>query len=523
MLSRAQDTILKMMIKIMDECNAKGFVYGIITEDGKAINACSESLREWWKEKVRFERNASLAINKYNERICAIDKQVDGHEEDQLVKEHDLQQLQDSTLGSILSALIQHCDPPQRKFPLDKGIAPPWWPTGRETWWPPMNLPENMESPPFKKPHDLKKMFKVAVLTAVIKHLMPDIEKINILVWHSKCLQDRMSYKESTIWHEILNQELNLYKQQNPNAFIPTPLETISDALSQDQYDVYMDKSDEELDDGVIIRVGRQQGEKWRQSLPAACEAGEGSGTKYVYTCENWQCLHHDPNNGFITLNARNNHQMVCTYRKFTSPSIPITSFLHNTMNGNNVFTNKPFHHSQDQHVQQQVMQQDQQQLQLHIHPRSAMANGPHFHSISNMGFNFSGHQVPVEVSPPHYHHQQQRQLLQQHHLQIGSSFEVGNSSNSIQEQELGVQPFTADFAEMIEENLDMDLLSQHDPLSSNFGFRLESHDFHQSSNIEKKHDTQLDLFDFTGDFGVSFDLPTVSSPIPLLSNQTEN
>ncbi|KAH7654195.1 Copper homeostasis CutC domain-containing protein [Dioscorea alata] len=223
MLSRAQDTILKMMIKIMDECNAKGFVYGIITEDGKAVSACSDNLREWWQEKVRFERNASLAINKFKERIGAMDKQVDCHEGDQPVKEPSLQQLQDSTLGSILSALIQHCDPPQRKFPLDYGIAPPWWPTGRETWWPPKNLPENMESPPFKKPHDLKKMFKVAVLTAVIKHLMPDIEKIKILVWHSKCLQDKMSYKESSIWHEILKQELNLYKQQNPNAFIPTP------------------------------------------------------------------------------------------------------------------------------------------------------------------------------------------------------------------------------------------------------------------------------------------------------------
>jgi ethylene-insensitive protein 3 len=45
---------------------------------------------------------------------------------------HRLQDIQDSTLGSVLSALIQHCEPPQRSFPLERGLAPPWWPTGHE-------------------------------------------------------------------------------------------------------------------------------------------------------------------------------------------------------------------------------------------------------------------------------------------------------------------------------------------------------------------------------------------------------
>lgn len=48
---------------------------------------------------------------------------------------HLLLDLQDTTLGSLLSALIQHCVPPQRKFPIEKGLPPPWWPTVKEIWW----------------------------------------------------------------------------------------------------------------------------------------------------------------------------------------------------------------------------------------------------------------------------------------------------------------------------------------------------------------------------------------------------
>ncbi|KAI5669909.1 hypothetical protein M9H77_19762 [Catharanthus roseus] len=56
---RAQDAILKYMVKIMDVCNAQGFVYGIVPDKGKTITGSSESLREWWKAKVRFDQNGS--------------------------------------------------------------------------------------------------------------------------------------------------------------------------------------------------------------------------------------------------------------------------------------------------------------------------------------------------------------------------------------------------------------------------------------------------------------------------------
>lgn len=56
-MSRAQDGILKYMLKMMEVCKAQGFVYGIIPEKGKPVTGASDNLREWWKDKVRFDRN----------------------------------------------------------------------------------------------------------------------------------------------------------------------------------------------------------------------------------------------------------------------------------------------------------------------------------------------------------------------------------------------------------------------------------------------------------------------------------
>lgn len=61
-MSRAQDAILKYMVKIMEVCKAQGFVYGVVTEKGKPLTRSFDSLRHWWNEKVRFDQDASLAI-----------------------------------------------------------------------------------------------------------------------------------------------------------------------------------------------------------------------------------------------------------------------------------------------------------------------------------------------------------------------------------------------------------------------------------------------------------------------------
>ncbi|XP_014515606.1 protein ETHYLENE INSENSITIVE 3-like [Vigna radiata var. radiata] len=54
-MSRAQDGILEYMRKMMEVCKAQRFVYGIIPEKGKPVTGASDNLREWWKDKVRFD------------------------------------------------------------------------------------------------------------------------------------------------------------------------------------------------------------------------------------------------------------------------------------------------------------------------------------------------------------------------------------------------------------------------------------------------------------------------------------
>ncbi|KAF6158734.1 hypothetical protein GIB67_040248 [Kingdonia uniflora] len=62
-MSRVQDGILKYMLKLMEVCNARGFVYGIIPEKGKPVSGASDNIRAWWKEKVKFDKNGPAAIS----------------------------------------------------------------------------------------------------------------------------------------------------------------------------------------------------------------------------------------------------------------------------------------------------------------------------------------------------------------------------------------------------------------------------------------------------------------------------
>uniref|UniRef100_A0A0E0B4N7 Ethylene insensitive 3-like DNA-binding domain-containing protein n=1 Tax=Oryza glumipatula TaxID=40148 RepID=A0A0E0B4N7_9ORYZ len=204
-MSRAQDGILKYMLKLMEVCNARGFVYGIIPDKGKPVSGASDNIRAWWKEKVKFDKNGPAAIAKYeSENLASADAPSSG-----IKSQHSLMDLQDATLGSLLSSLMQHCDPPQRKYPLEKGTPPPWWPSGNEDWWIALGLPRG-QIPPYKKPHDLKKVWKVGVLTGVIKHMSPNFDKIRNHVRKSKCLQDKMTAKESLIWLGVLQREERL-------------------------------------------------------------------------------------------------------------------------------------------------------------------------------------------------------------------------------------------------------------------------------------------------------------------------
>ncbi|KAK7276586.1 hypothetical protein RIF29_17729 [Crotalaria pallida] len=343
-MSRAQDGILKYMLKMMEVCKAQGFVYGIIPEKGKPVTGASDNLREWWKDKVRFDRNGPAAIAKY-QADNAIPGKSDGCNSIGPTP-HTLQELQDTTLGSLLSALMQHCDPPQRRFPLEKGVPPPWWPTGNEEWWPQIGLPKDQCPPPYKKPHDLKKAWKVGVLTAVIKHMSPDIAKIRKLVRQSKCLQDKMTAKESATWLAIINQEESLARELYPDYCPPLSSAGGSGSLiinDCSEYDV--DGAEEEPSFDVEDRkpenlhpsnlaMDRMRGRLpvpvpvQRPSLPIKGEvitnldfmrkrkaSDFNMMDQKIYTCEHSQCPYSEVRLGFQDRSSRDNHQLSCPYR----------------------------------------------------------------------------------------------------------------------------------------------------------------------------------------------------------------
>lgn len=350
-MSRAQDGILKYMLKMMEVCKAQGFVYGIIPEKGKPVSGASDNLRGWWKEKVKFDRNGPAAIAKYQVEHAIPGMNDSGNS--MLASPHTLQELQDTTLGSLLSALMQHCTPPQRRFPLEKGIAPPWWPKGNEEWWPQLGIPKEQGPPPYKKPHDLKKAWKVSVLTAVIKHMSPDMAKIRKLVRQSKCLQDKMTAKESATWLAVINQEESLCHLLHPHACPPPSSNCGNGTFSvSDSSDYDVEGVDDDAAIGVdeckpreidLFKMG--MGMMTKETIIAAPTIKEEcSSTDFtrkrkqsmepdvlldgkVFNCENALCPYNDPQLGFMDLTSRNNHQARCPYGPNFSPANGVASF----------------------------------------------------------------------------------------------------------------------------------------------------------------------------------------------------
>jgi ethylene-insensitive protein 3 len=339
-MSRAQDGILKYMLKMMEVCKAQGFVYGIIPEKGKPVTGASDNLREWWKDKVRFDRNGPAAIMKYQAEKSIGGKKEEGSTVGPIT--HMLQELQDTTLGSLLSALMQHCDPPQRRFPLEKGEPPLWWPIGEEEWWPQLGLPKDQGPPPYKKPHDLKKAWKVGVLTAVIKHMSPDISKIRKLVRQSKCLQDKMTAKESATWLAIINQEETLARQLYPElCILPPPSSDLgSDSLvindcsefdvgPKDESDFDVQEIKPELFTTSSSMMDRFRDMRHPPNFPIKGEIINLDDfvrkrkpsvdlsmvmDRKVYTCEFMQCPYSELRLAFRDRAFRDNHQLICPY-----------------------------------------------------------------------------------------------------------------------------------------------------------------------------------------------------------------
>ncbi|CAN6176703.1 unnamed protein product [Urochloa humidicola] len=360
-MSRAQDGILKYMLKMMEACNAQGFVYGIIPEDGKPVTGASDNLRAWWKDKVRFDRNGPAAVARYQADNAAQQGAVSStaSASSPAGTPRSLHELQDTTLGSLLSALMQHCDPPQRRFPLDKGVPPPWWPSGADEAGVPAELP-------YKKPHDLKKAWKVAVLTAVIKHMSPDVDKARRLVRQSKCLQDKMTAREIAAWLAVLKQEEDAIT--HPAGARPPPSDAAALAAAipfgatSGEYDVdgandaeetarnakpampsndaaaFVDLSSPSMDTNnsrFLMPAAAAQMEEaanvdadlfrfqFHKRSAAAVEPPElmlSNSSFRAYTCGNAGCPHSSAAHGFPDRTARNAHQYACNFNDFPPP-----------------------------------------------------------------------------------------------------------------------------------------------------------------------------------------------------------
>jgi ethylene-insensitive protein 3 len=96
---RAQDGILKYMLKLMEVCEARGFVYGIIPEKGKPVSGASDNIRAWWKEKVKFDKNGPAAIAKYEAKCSAMGELNESRNRN---SQSVLEDLQDATLGFLV-------------------------------------------------------------------------------------------------------------------------------------------------------------------------------------------------------------------------------------------------------------------------------------------------------------------------------------------------------------------------------------------------------------------------------------
>ncbi|XP_057500881.1 putative ETHYLENE INSENSITIVE 3-like 4 protein [Actinidia eriantha] len=282
-MSRSQDAILKYMAKIMEECRAQGFVYGIVPERGKPVTGSSDSLREWWKGKVKFDQVAPVAVAEFL-------RVLEQGEFDPTSYMHFLQDLRDTTLGSLLSALMQHCMPPQRRFPLEKGLAPPWWSTGNELWWGDQGIAEEQGPPPYRKPHDLKKAWKVSVLAGIIKHMSPNLERMRRLVRQSKCLQHKMTATETSTWCKVVNQEAALLK------------------LTEKKLKISPSKDDGEEGEEVAINLYRS-GDKRK------CVFEREVTVNALFACQNLECPRSELGLGFVDKNSRTEHESQCSYR----------------------------------------------------------------------------------------------------------------------------------------------------------------------------------------------------------------
>ncbi|MED6181447.1 hypothetical protein PIB30_019343 [Stylosanthes scabra] len=165
-------------------------------------------------------------------------------------------------------------------------MAPPWWPKGNELWWGEQGLlAQEQGPPPYRKPHDLKKAWKVSVLAAVIKHMSADLDKLRRLVAHSKTLQDKMTAKDTATWSKVVNNQQTISQKITPAESTSQSTSMVESAESSKRKSSVFDLDDDD------------------------------NNSKQMYACQNAVCPQSDLCMGFPDKNSRMNHESLCAYR----------------------------------------------------------------------------------------------------------------------------------------------------------------------------------------------------------------
>ncbi|RDX93023.1 putative ETHYLENE INSENSITIVE 3-like 4 protein, partial [Mucuna pruriens] len=287
-MSRAQDSILKYMVKIIEVCNAQGFVYGIVPEKGKPVTG-----------EVKFDQNAPSAIAKCMPLLGTNELDLDPSS-----YMHLLNDLQDTTLSSLLSALMQHCMPPQRRFPLERGLAPPWWPTGEENWWGEQGLLAQEHGPPPRSPMTSKRLGK-CLSWLQSSNTSPDLDKLRRLVTQSKTLQDKMTAKDTATWSKVMNQEEALLQLVNKCLKI-SPSKEVEKCESSTST-THEGSCIAGLNDISNLCGSIEKRKSDVLDLDAALDK--------LYACQYSQCPQSELCMAFPDKNSRMNHESLCAYR----------------------------------------------------------------------------------------------------------------------------------------------------------------------------------------------------------------
>lgn len=145
--------------------------------------------------------------------------------------------------------------------------------------------------PPYRKPHDLKKAWKVSVLAAVIKHMSPNFDRMRRLVRQSKCLQDKMTAKETAAWSNVVNNEEAISK------------------LTENCLKISSEEDDSKCssrNDGKGIATS---------GAKRKCDFEREVALNALYACQNSNCPQSGLGLGFTDKSSRNDHESSCSYR----------------------------------------------------------------------------------------------------------------------------------------------------------------------------------------------------------------